>query len=107
MNTKNFLIMILFDIGLFALLYPISTDIYIPKTPLVFNAISVIVFGLFLYYSLSAQIKGENINKLMLYVFVSALPHVIYTVMSFGSWVCLGISVILLIILYRKKKIEQ
>ena len=101
---KNLLIMIVSDIVLFMLLYPISTDIYIPKIPLVFNAISVIVFGLVLYHSLSKQLNGENIQSLMLYIFISALPHVLYSVMSYGSWVCLGISVILLFILYRKKK---
>lgn len=67
-----------------------------------FNAITVVIWAIVLYTTL---IKGWNKIKYKNYaiiLIVVAIPHTILSLLSYGSMVCLSISVIMVIILFVK-----
>ena len=64
-----------------------------------FNAFTIIIWTAVLYITwIKAWSRGELIFYAVLLILV-ALPHTICSMLSYGSMVCLGVSVVLAIVL--------
>lgn len=103
------LIIALVGVILFFALIPISVDIYTGAYyVLLFNLISIISFALSIYCIAAKNFKTETLNDLMAFVIGSAIPHLLFAVLSYGSWVCLGISVVIVtVLIYLRMKYKE
>ena len=57
-----------------------------------------------LYRLLTKSFTQSNIVKLIWLVSLSALPHLLFSLLTYGSWVCLGGSIISIVILIIEQK---
>lgn len=102
-RNKQLGICMIFSIISFALLYPITS------TPMAyyilgFVAISILGFAIVLYRFLTKSFTQHNIENISWFLAISALPHVLFSLITYGSWVCLGISIFMIIMLLLNKK---
>ncbi len=70
----------------------------------VFNAITIIVWCSVLYITLTKGWSKNEYRKYIIILIVSAIPHTIGLLLSYGSMICLSISIILTITFYIKYK---
>ncbi|MEG2608973.1 MAG: hypothetical protein RR964_09930 [Lachnospiraceae bacterium] len=106
----QFWVSVIFAVVFFIAIYPLSVSPYTAAYyVLVFNAISIIGFAVALYYALTKSFTRAKITQLLWAVSISALPHLLFALLSYGSWVCLGgaIIVILLLLLKNRKVFKQ
>ncbi|OON92727.1 MAG: hypothetical protein ATN32_01930 [Candidatus Epulonipiscium fishelsonii] len=96
-------ISVIFALTFFAVLYPLSAT-SIAYYALVFVAFSIIVFAAILYFTITKSFTQNNCIKLILLLVISALPHIILCLIIYGSWVCLGVTLVLLILLVLNRK---
>lgn len=87
----------------FLAMYPLSA------TPMAyyvlgFVALSIIGFAVVLYYTLTKSFTQTNVIKLIWVIVITALPHIVFSLLTYGSWVCLGISVVVIILLLLNKR---
>ncbi|MGL5675203.1 MAG: hypothetical protein ACRDDX_02205 [Cellulosilyticaceae bacterium] len=87
----------------FVAIYPLSA------TPMAyyvlgFVALSIIGFAAVLYYTLTKSFTQTNVPRFICFIVITALPHIVFSLLTYGSWVCLGISVLVIILLLLNKK---
>lgn len=103
MNTikkYQFWICAIFSVFFFVAIYPLSVDPYTGAYyVLVFNAISITVLASVLYCALMKSFTKKRISKLIWILAISSLPHILFLILSYGSWICLGCSIIIIIAL--------
>lgn len=102
LKDKNFYLSLFFAIILFVALYPISAT-PIAYYVLVFIAISITGFAMVLYRFLSKSFTLSNSENLLWIITLSALPHLVFSLLNYGSWVCLGGAIFTNIVLLFKK----
>jgi hypothetical protein len=66
-----------------------------------FNALSVITWAVALYISWTKSWNEDKGRLVSILVVVSALPHTICSLLSYGSMVCLGVSMVIVVALRR------
>lgn len=104
----QFWICAVFAVVFFAVIYPLSVSPYTAAYyVLVFNAISIIGFAAVLYCTLTKSFTKEKITRLIWTIAISSLPHLLFALLSYGSWVCLGGAIItILALLWGKGKVD-
>ena len=102
-KKSAFWISMIFAIIFFVAIYPLSATPMAPYV-LIFVAISVIGFAAVLYRALSKSFTPSNATRLIWVVLVSALPHLLFSLLTYGSWICLAGAVIIIVILLKNKK---
>lgn len=106
-KSYPFVVSFVFAIICFIALFPISA------TPmayyvLVFVAISVFGFSSVLYRCITKSFTESNLEGLVWFVGISAIPHMLFSLLVYGSWVCLGGSIIIVIgLLLNKNKFVE
>lgn len=107
LKKYQFWLCTVFTVAFFAGIYPLSVSHYTAAYyVLVFNAISIVGFAVALYYALTKSFTRARISRLLAAVSISALPHILFSVLSYGSWVCLGSAIIVVLaLLWGKTKI--
>lgn len=68
----------------------------------VFNFITIIVFSVILYITLNKSWTLGRYKSCVIALIITAIPHIFCSFVSYGSMLCLGISVILVIFLIIK-----
>ena len=68
----------------------------------IFNAFTVLVFASILYVGRTRIWEKKDYKKFGILLIVFGLPHIILSMVSYGSMICLGVSVILLICFFIK-----
>lgn len=111
LKQQQFWVSLLTGILLFLGTYPFYHDMYIPELFTVLciclNAFSAILFAAFLYCKWTNHIDADGRYIFLSFTIMQALGHGIFAIMSWGSWLFLGISAIVVIILvvsYLKEK---
>ncbi len=103
LKKYQFWLSVIFTVIMFIAIYPLSSTsmaYYI----LGFVALSIVGFGAVLYYALTKSFTRTNVTKLIWFTGITALPHILFSLLTYGSWVCLGISVVIIILLFKKRK---
>ena len=98
-------------VGLFAATYPFYHDMYIAGLftglCICLNAFSSILFAAFAYCKWTDRMDADGRNAFLWFTVMQAVGHGGFAVMNWGSWLFLGLSVIVLMILaasYLKEK---
>lgn len=98
-------------LGLFAGTYPVYHDMYIAELftalCICLNAFSAILFATFIYYKWTKRMDADSRTIFLWFTILQTVGHGIFAMMNWGSWLFIGISVIVLIILaisYHKEK---
>ena len=91
----------------FLAIYPLSVSPYTGAYyVLLFNAMSIIGFVFVLYYALTKSLTKNKITKLIWVLSILCLPHIPLSLLSYGSWVCLGMTIIInLTLLWSKSNV--
>ena len=107
LKKYQFWVSVILSVIFFAVIYPLSVSPYTGAYyVLVFNGISIICFASVLYHTLTKSFTKNKIKKLISLIIISSLPHLIFVLLSYGSWVCLGVAIIItLILMWYKNKI--
>lgn len=103
MKKSALIISIIFAVVIFIAIYPLSATQMAPYV-LIFVAISIIAFSVVLYRILSKSFTKSNATNLLWIVAVSSLPHLLLSLLNYGSWICLGVAIIIIIALFIVKK---
>ena len=61
-----------------------------------FNALTIAVWSVLLYFMLGKKLTRRNRTVFLILIVLTALPHILGTLLTYGSWVCLGVSALLL-----------
>lgn len=93
----------IFALILFVAIYPLSAAQMAPYV-LIFIAISVMGFATVLYRTLSKSFTQSNATRLIWIVLVSALPHLLFSLLTYGSWICLGGALIIIVALLMNRR---
>ncbi|MEG1932477.1 MAG: hypothetical protein RR075_05150, partial [Pygmaiobacter sp.] len=75
----------------FVAIYPLSATQMAPYV-LIFVAISVVEFAVVLYRALTKSFTQTNATRWIWIVSISALPHLLFSLLTYGSWICFGIA---------------
>ncbi len=102
-KKSAFWISALFAIICFVAIYPLSATQMAPYI-LMFVAISILGFATVLFRILSRSFTKQNATTLIWIVSISALPHLLFSLLNYGSWICLGGAVVIVIALLIKRK---
>lgn len=94
---------------LFLCIYPLSVSPYTGAYyVLVFNAISIIGFAFVLYCALTKSFTKNKITTLIWVLTILSLPHLPLALLSYGSWVCLSMTIIIILtLLWRKSRVVE
>ena len=113
-KNQKLIISILFGLLLFVLTYPFYHDMYIAEVHtficILLNAISSLIFSLFLYKELTKSINNENRIIFLWFIILQSIGHSIFAFMNWGSFLFLALSliaIILLVISYINEKKEN
>ena len=103
-KKSAFWISSLFAIICFMAIYPLSATQMAPYV-LIFVAISILGFATVLFRILSKSFTKQNATILIWIVSISALPHLIFSLLIYGSWICLGGAFVIVtgLLINRKK----
>ncbi len=108
LKKQAFWLCTLFSIIFFAVIYPLSVSSYTNAYyVLIFNALSIIGFACVLYRLLTQSFTESTASKLIVLLVILSLPHTVFCLLSYGSWVCLAVAVILIFLLFRQKKLHS
>ena len=90
-------------LGLFAGTYPFYHDMYIAEIftglCICLNAFSSILFATFLYCKWTHHMDADGRSIFLWFTLMQAVGHGIFTMMNWGSWLFLGLSIMVVIIL--------
>lgn len=94
----------LFAIICFVAIYPLSAN-QMAQYILIFVAISILGFSTVLFRILTKSFTKQNTTILIWIVFISALPHLLFSLLNYGSWICLGGALVIVtaLLISRKK----
>ena len=88
---------------LFAVTIPFYHDMYIPKVftgvCIGLNGLSAILFAKFLYRAGTKGLDAERRAMFTVGVIAQAIGHGVFSIMNWGSWLFLGLSVVALVVL--------
>ena len=104
LKKSAFWISALFAIVSFVAIYPLSATQMAPYI-LIFVAISMLGSAAVLYRILSRSFTKQNATILIWIVSISALPHLLFSLLNYGSWICLGGAFVIVtgLLINRKK----
>ena len=92
-----------FGLLLFVVTFPFYHDMYIPEIftglCICLNALSTILFTIFLFYLWEKKLDADSRTIFLWFTIMQAIGHGIFSIMNWGSWLFLGLSLIVLIIL--------
>ena len=103
-ETKKyqFWLSVILTILFFVAIYPLSAT-SMAYYVLVLVALSIIGFGCTFYYTITKSFTQTNVIKFICFIVITALPHILFSLITYGSWICLGMSVIIVILLLLNK----
>lgn len=114
LKQYQFWVSLVVGLGMFAGTYPFYHDMYIAELFTVLciclNAFSAILFAIFLYCKWTNHMDADGRSIFLWFTIMQAIGHGIFAIMNWGSWLFLGLSVIVLIILiisYLKEKQQR
>lgn len=110
LKNYRFWLCFLFCIAFFSAIYPFSVSTYTNAYyALIFNGITAIVIAFTLYKIWNKGLNKKNINSYILMNIISMFPHFILALLSYGSWVCIGISILSVswLILLKKQLVDK
>lgn len=64
-----------------------------------FNALTIAVWSILLYFILEKKLTRRNRIVFLISIILSSLPHILGVLLTYGSWVCLGVSALLVVFL--------
>ena len=83
-------------VGAIILLWPISNNAYSrPYCPWLFNGISLAGFGAAWYLTWTRDWTRDSIGTMLWGLVLSSIPHLIFAVLSYGSWVCIAVAALI------------
>jgi len=101
LKNRNFHISALVGTAFALSIYPYGHDMYIPElfTAIcaVLNLLSAVIFSALLYLKLEGKFPSEDMGYVILLLMIQAAGHGLFAMMSWGSWVCLGITAVILL----------
>ena len=110
-NKLGLLLSIILGSALFLIMLPMHFDKYIPELhsviSLILTALSCLLFSVAVYKLTNKTLLSHNLGILLCSLVALGIPHAIYTVMFYSSWICLALILAILIaiaILYLKSK---
>lgn len=68
------------------------------------STISILGFATVIFRMLSRSFTKQNATTLIWIVSISALPHLILSLLNYGSWICLGGALIIVTTLLVNRK---
>lgn len=111
LRQYKFWICLVLGLGLFAGTYPFYHDMYIAEIHtaicICLNAFSSILFSTFLYYKWTNRITADSRMIFLFFTIIQAIGQGVFSIMNWGSFLFLPLSVIVFIILvisYFKEK---
>lgn len=111
LKQYRFWVSLVVGLGLFAGTYPFYHDMYIAELftglCICLNAFSATLFAAFLYCKWTNRIDADARYLFAWFTIIQAVGHGIFAIMNWGSWLFLGLSVTVLVILvvsYLKEK---
>lgn len=103
LKQHQFRVSLAVGLGLFAVTYPFYHDMYIAELftglCICLNACSAFLFAAFLYCRWTTRIDADVRHIFLWFTILQAVGHGIFAMMNWGSWLFLGLSVIVLILL--------
>ena len=103
LKQYRFWVSLAVGLGLFAATYPFYHDMYIAEIFTVLciglNAFSAILFAAFLYCRWTNRMSADGRAFFLCFTLLQAVGHGIFAIMNWGSFLFLGISGIILIVL--------
>ena len=108
----QFWISVLVGVVLFVGTYPFYHDMYITELFTVLcvclNAFSAILFGAFLYCKWTSRLDSDSRGIFLGFTIMQSVGHVVFAMMNWGSFLFLGLSVVVLVMLiitsWKEKK---
>ena len=89
--------------GLFAGTYPFYHDMYIAEVftalCICLNGFSAVLFAAFLYCRWTNRVDADSRSIFLWFTVMQAIGHGIFAMMNWGSWLFLGLSAIVLVLL--------
>lgn len=111
LSNRNFWISTLSGLIIFFVIYPYGYNIYIP---VVFTVICVLlngstcaVFAIVLHKQLCGTYLGEDFGMYLGLLIMQVIGHAIFSMMNWGSWVCIVLCLALFVWLLIKKRSEN
>ena len=103
LKQHQFWVSLAVGLGLFAVTYPFYHDMYIAEMFTVLciglNGFSAILFAAFLYCKWTGHIGADGRAFFLSFTVLQAIGHGIFAMMNWGSFLFLGISAVVLIVL--------
>ncbi len=98
-KNKNGILCTLFCLIFTAAIYPYNHDMYIPEVFTLFcaalNLASGVLFAVLLYRKLEGTFPAEDgVWGFAWYLLLQVPGHCVFAMMNWGSWVCLGLTVL-------------
>ena len=96
LKNRNFRISAVTGLAFAAAIYPYNHDMYVPElftaVCALLNLLSAVIFSVLLYLKLEGKFPTEEMGSVLLFLMIQAAGHGLFAMMSWGSWVCLGIT---------------
>ncbi len=103
-KNRNAWVSAVFCLIFCAAIYPYGKDPYVPDLYRMFGAFlnlcSGVLFSILLFLKLEGRFPGESIAGWLWYLFLPCPWHILFSMMNWGSWVCLGATGLLYIALW-------
>ena len=103
LKQRQFWVSLVVGLGLFAVTYPFYHDMYIAELftglCICLNACSAILFALFLYCKWAKGMDADGRSIFFWFTVMQAIGHGIFSIMNWGSWLFLGLSAVVLVML--------
>ena len=101
LKKAQFWYSIAFLILFFVAIYPYQHDMYIgPLHTMIcvmLNGASSVLFAVILYLVLCKKFSVEDYGTFLWLLIMQAIGHGIFAFMNWGSWLCLGITAVILV----------
>ena len=115
LKQHQFWISLFAGIALFAGTYPFYHDMYIPALFTVLciflNGFSAVLFGAFLYCKWTNHLDADGRTIFFWFTIMQTLGHGLFAMMNWGSFLFLGLSVIVIILIaishFKEKKTDR
>lgn len=103
LKQHQFWVSLIVGLGLFAVTYPFYHDMYIAELftglCICLNACSAILFAAFLYCRWTNCIAADGRYIFLWFTILQVIGHGLFAMMNWGSWLFLGLSVLVLMLL--------
>ncbi|MBQ8815315.1 MAG: hypothetical protein IJZ85_12565 [Lachnospiraceae bacterium] len=101
LKKSQFWYSIAFLILFFVAIYPYRHDMYIAvfhtMICVMLNGASSVLFAVILYLILCKKFMTADYGTFLWLLFMQAIGHGIFAFMNWGSWLCLGITAVILV----------